>query len=293
MSPNVSVVVPYYNRANFVSTLLTTVSNQTFKPVEIIFVDNGSSFSDVTSAFLELQKSEVSIPWIFVSTLKTGNANYARNLGARIAAGDYIAYLDSDDEWLPEHLQNAVDTLAIYNSALGVYSPTIERSRTGDRYCKSADVNECISPYRFLFKERYTAQTSSYVLKKSAFQYFTWDEQLKRHQDYDFFIGIALEGKWAYCSKYSSILNRVDSVNGRNFDVKSMIRFLKKWRSGFEKETLVTYLLNQIFFCFFVGIKSYYLKYYVRYLFREVGFVCGSIMLLFVRLKCTIKKIAS
>ncbi len=105
-----SVIVPTYNRGHLLPRALNSIAAQTQTPLEVIVVDDGST--DDTIAILRREYPDVVI---FQETHRGVSA--ARNRGIQASRGDWIAFLDSDDEWLPEKL-------ARQNAAL-VSTPTI------------------------------------------------------------------------------------------------------------------------------------------------------------------------
>ena len=99
----VSVVIPCYRSATTIRRALLSVVNQTLRPLEVILVDDGSG--DDTLEVLRGLRDEFSANWIRVLELGVNQgAATARNAGWDMARGDYIAFLDSDDAWLPEKI---------------------------------------------------------------------------------------------------------------------------------------------------------------------------------------------
>ena len=94
----VSVIVPTYNRRETIQTAIASVQRQTFSDWELIVVDDGST--DDTAALIE-----GSDPRLVLLRQENQGVNGARNAGLLRARGRYIAFLDSDDEWLPHHLE--------------------------------------------------------------------------------------------------------------------------------------------------------------------------------------------
>ncbi|MBM4104451.1 MAG: glycosyltransferase family 2 protein [Planctomycetes bacterium] len=94
----ISVIIPAYNAAAYIERALRSVLNQTRSADEIIVINDGST--DTTSEILKQYKGKIRI-------IEQANAGVsaARNTGIRAATGDWIAFLDADDEWLPEKLQ--------------------------------------------------------------------------------------------------------------------------------------------------------------------------------------------
>jgi glycosyltransferase involved in cell wall biosynthesis len=97
--PLVSVIIPTYNRCQWLPRAIESVLNQTCAPLELIVVDDGST--DGTSDLLKQYGRDV-------RTIRQRNKGVsgARNTGIRAASGDLIALLDSDDSWLPEKLEH-------------------------------------------------------------------------------------------------------------------------------------------------------------------------------------------
>ena len=101
---DISVIIPTYNRKNTLPRAVESVLNQTYKPTEIIVVDDGST--DGTADWLSANYSSLQI----IQQPNKGVSS-ARNAGINSARGDWIALLDSDDEWLPDKLEIQVKLL--------------------------------------------------------------------------------------------------------------------------------------------------------------------------------------
>ena len=101
---DISVIIPTYNRKNTLPRAVESVLNQTYKPVKIIVVDDGST--DGTKEWF----SEM-YPLVHYIYQVNSGVSLARNTGINSARGDWIALLDSDDEWLPDKLELQVKLL--------------------------------------------------------------------------------------------------------------------------------------------------------------------------------------
>ncbi len=108
--PLVSVVIPTFNRARFCQAAVRTALAQTYRPIEVIVVDDGST--DETPRLFEHAPDEV----VYIRQDNAERAA-ARNRGVAEARGDFVAFLDSDDFWSPRHLEIAVSMLLDYPQA--------------------------------------------------------------------------------------------------------------------------------------------------------------------------------
>lgn len=126
MNPNVSVIIPTYNRAELVAAAVQSVLRQTYRDFEIIVVDDGST--DDTEP--RLRRLDGSVVYV-----KQDNAgvNAARNHGLRVARGEYIAFLDNDDLWLEHKLALQVALLDHYRDAGFLFSNFYILKKNGGR----------------------------------------------------------------------------------------------------------------------------------------------------------------
>jgi glycosyltransferase involved in cell wall biosynthesis len=97
----VTVVIPAYNAGKYIAETIGSVLSQSYRNIEIIVVDDGSS--DRTA---EIARSYASDPRLSVFTQKNAGVSAARNFGLSLAKGKYIAFLDADDVWLPDNIQH-------------------------------------------------------------------------------------------------------------------------------------------------------------------------------------------
>jgi len=95
---DISVVIPLYNKREFIERAITSIMGQSFQPREIVVVDDGS-----TDGSAELV-SAMNIPSVRLVSQKNGGVSVARNRGVKEATSAWVAFLDGDDEWMPEFL---------------------------------------------------------------------------------------------------------------------------------------------------------------------------------------------
>lgn len=103
-----SIVIPTFNRATFIQKAVQSVLEQAYTNFEIIIVDDGST--DNTEEVIRNLNSNK----IYYHKIENAERGYARNFGTLHAKGDYVTFLDSDDILLPQHFQNAFESIQKY-----------------------------------------------------------------------------------------------------------------------------------------------------------------------------------
>jgi len=101
---NISVIIPCYNAEKFIGECIDSVAAQSRPPYEVIVVDDGSTDSSMDV----VRQSGMNVR--VIETNRRGGAG-ARNAGIQAASGDWIAFLDADDIWFPNHLKRAVEVI--------------------------------------------------------------------------------------------------------------------------------------------------------------------------------------
>jgi glycosyltransferase involved in cell wall biosynthesis len=102
----VSVIIPTYNRASLIERSILSVLNQTHENIECIVVDDCST--DSTEVVIKSIKDS---RLVYLRNDKNLNASASRNVGIRLAGGNFIAFQDSDDEWLPQKIEKQINLL--------------------------------------------------------------------------------------------------------------------------------------------------------------------------------------
>lgn len=134
-SPLVSVVLPTYDRNEYLPEAVRTVTVQTYEPVELVVVDDCSP-TPASETLATVDTSSLASVTCLRHAQNRG-ANAARNTGTEAASGDYLAFLDDDDEWDPEKLERQVDTFRSASDDVGVVY-------TGTRYVDTESDDELV-----------------------------------------------------------------------------------------------------------------------------------------------------
>jgi glycosyltransferase involved in cell wall biosynthesis len=177
----VSVVIPVYNREKELVRAIESVLRQSVSHFEILVVDDHSTL-DLKPVLDQFKDERIR----YFKLSSKGNANICRNLGIREAAGKYIALLDSDDEWLPDHLASKMEAL-VKKNVDGVFGSICVNHGNTNREVISRPLRNGEKMVNYLLSDG-MAQTSTYFFKAEAVKQVEWNESLERHQDWDFII---------------------------------------------------------------------------------------------------------
>ena len=174
----VSVIIPTFNREKTIARAVNSVLNQTYRDLEVIVVDDGSTDNtrEVIDGIIDSR--------LHYYYQNNAGACAARNRGIELSRGDFIAFQDSDDEWRPEKLSRQLDVIKADN-------PDI-------LFCQILRVNEVPEPVKLpaLQKSGFVQQndvmvgisTQTLIMKRAVAQAVQFDPKMPRFQDLDWII---------------------------------------------------------------------------------------------------------
>ena len=186
MTALISVVIPTHNRASLLPRAIGSVLKQSYPHFELLVVDDGST--DDSAALIKT----LADPRLRYIHQRQAGVSAARNAGARAAQGDWLAFLDSDDEWLPQKLAKQWD--------FHQQHPQLLISQTEDSWIRHG---RPVRPQKIHQKkaghifadclQRCLISPSAVILRKDLFwQYGGFDEGLPACEDYDLWLKISL-----------------------------------------------------------------------------------------------------
>lgn len=180
-APLVSVIIPTYNRAGLVGRAIESVLGQTYQEVEMLLVDDGST--DDTGVVVK-GFTDPRIVYIRHRANRGGAA--ARNTGLRAARGEFIAFLDSDDRWLPEKLERQLDALRLALQCGVAYCAFVKTGSAGARLVENKNGDEL---EKLLLQRQFVITLSTVVVRRELLNAVGgFDELLPSCQDTDLFI---------------------------------------------------------------------------------------------------------
>lgn len=244
-SPTFSVIIPAYNRKTLVRRAVQSVLAQHECDFEVLVVDDAS-----TDGSWEMLSSlgDPRVRILRHPINKGGSA--ARNTGLAAARGSFIAFLDSDDYWLPQKLLECRAFIdGIHSRQWVMYHPYYVDTSRG----RSVSTTECLprdtTLAEFLFVRRGGVQTSSVLAPRALAAAVGFDEQLRRLQDWDFYVRAERMGaSFWMLPQVLSVHNAYDDPSRISSDVDPS--FLRRWiedrRAEVGERAYVAFLANKL-----------------------------------------------
>jgi glycosyltransferase involved in cell wall biosynthesis len=187
-APKVSVIIPTKDRPQVLARAVQSICSQTVPPVEVIVIDDASKASyEQTIAQLE----QLSIPMIYHRLPQSSGPSVTRNLGAKLASGDILMFLDDDDLWLPQKVANQLQIFSEYPEVGLVYAARSAVDESGKLLFQ-------ITPklagrvYNEMLQKNHVGITSSVAVRKNLFlEVGGFDEELTARVDYELWIRLS------------------------------------------------------------------------------------------------------
>lgn len=256
---DVSVIIPTWNRADTIEKAVRSALDQTIPPLEVLVCDDGST--DNTHGIIR-SINDLRVKWI--EDARGGRPAIPRNRGIRESKGDWLAFLDSDDEWLPEKLEKQLLYAEKFNCK--AVCSNAYRSIPGEN-----DLIELLSwkEERIKFDDLLRVNhiiCSSTLIHRSLFEMvdgFPEGEGLKGFEDYALWLRVATQTDFSFLNE-PLLIYRDDpenSIRGEGVDVWSQRqRVLMDFRTWGKKKNISNEYLReakkQYFFCLFQKTKT-------------------------------------
>lgn len=221
--PFFSVIIPVYNKEKFIENTIKSVLQQSFLDFELILVNDGSTDESVT----KIESFSDSRTTYY--TKENGGASSARNFGLEKAKGNYITFLDADDYWYPDFLQEMASSIEefpnhkIFSAAIEVESDKVVFP---SQYSIKKSSEREIVDYFVASMKTTIICTSCAVFDKSVFEKVGhFDTEIKSGQDTDMWIRMGLEFpivfSWKILARYvydPNSLSRKKEYSDKNFN---------------------------------------------------------------------------
>lgn len=228
MNPSISVVIPLYNKAPHIRETLESVFAQTYPPDEVVVVDDGSTDNGFQIV------SEISNPKLILVKQENQGVSKARNTGIGRAQGDYVAFLDADDFWNPNHLEELAKLIVNFPD-LGLYSTAYTLCTEG-RYSVPIStfppgffgiINDFLNTYANNLS--LVSSSTACVNRESIISIGCFPENIDHGEDTITWVNMALRYRMAHSSLVTSVYNQDASnraSNKRDDNVPTALVFL-------------------------------------------------------------------
>ncbi len=260
----ISVIIPTYNRAEFLVEAIRSVLNQTFKDYEIIIVDDGST--DNTKAVL--QKFSNKIRYFYQ---ENKGVSTARNRGIKEASGEYIAFLDSDDIWKINKLSKQIELIES-NTKIGLVCCLMDAVDSKGKLLNQ--IKPKVYPGRN-FEEailRGATYPSTFFIRRECFEEVgLFNENIVIFEDLDLYLRIVLKFK-ILIDNEPLVYYRIHSSSLTKNDLKvyqSQIVFARKWLKYCHQNNLKIFLFEKIrkysFLLIKINLNRFYFVHSLRF----------------------------
>ena len=224
----VSIIIPTYKNRGGLTVSVDSALRQSYPNIEVIVVDDNSPDSlERESTRLKMASYSNESRVIYLQHSKNRNGAAARNTGIQNSTGEFIAFLDDDDEFLETKIERQVEYLDRHNNFAAVYCFSFVNG-----------TKETIYPYEGdasipLLMCRTKMYTPSLMFRKEALEAIGgFDEQFKRHQDYELLLKFFAHGYTIGCLQ--EYLTAVHSLGGNKLDAEKMLGVKKQFLQAFE-----------------------------------------------------------
>lgn len=251
IQPFFSVIIPLYNKEEYVKRTLTSLLLQSYADFEIIIVNDGSTDDSlkIVEAFDDARIKAI--------TQKNQGVSVARNKGIEISKGKFVAFLDADDYWYPNHLDTLKNSIHMYPNEVifcANYKIEIAENIFKDtqfyNIASNIDALHLITNYFESSLLNDIAWTSAVCVKKRVFTNdFLFDTLLLSGQDTDLWIRLGLHYNFVLNTKVTSVYknNIKESLSNSNSIAKRYLLTQKYLEEEKENKFLNKYIDNNRF----------------------------------------------
>lgn len=209
----VSIIIPTYKRPDTLQRAVNSALNQTYRPIEVIVVDDNDPNTEarkLTEKVMEVYRENILVTYLKHDRNKNGSA--ARNTGARSAKGEYLCFLDDDDEYLPIKVEAQVNRLEELDESWGAcYCRYYRRTNDGKLVSRSTERREGYVSFHELCRNFWHGGGTGPMVRRSVFDAVGgFDESFFRNQDYEYMLKITKKYKLAFVNVFGQT-NYVDS----------------------------------------------------------------------------------
>lgn len=261
-NPEISVIIPIHNRSNDLLRSVPSVLIQTERSFELLIIDDAST-EDLGSVVRSFNDPRIQL----IRNDQKGNAGSVRNTGIEHAKGKYIAFLDSDDEWMPEHLETRIAQIEKENVD-GVFGSVFVFDGEKDTFVLSRSIREKQHAADYILSGG-SIPTPTWVMRSEAAKTIKFDTSLVVHEDYDYFIRFSEKYKWSAMWQPTTRVYWQKGVT-RLRNPKSEIVFSQRYLRFFSAGSYFNYCFSQLGYYRNNQVNTSIINYYKKECLRHI-----------------------
>jgi len=218
--PKVSIIIPTYKRPERLTRAIDSVLSQTYKNIEIIVVDDNDPDTIYRAETeKEMQKYKNNSVVKYIKHNCNMNGAVARNTGIKNCNGEFIAFLDDDDEFLQDKIEKQVNKLQELDDSWGACYTSYKKLNKNNSVQYSAERREGMLLTEALMRSLYLGSGSNLMIRKSVVDKIKgFDESFLRNQDIEFLVRILENYKLAYVDSCSLIVHYEIRENQKTYE---------------------------------------------------------------------------
>lgn len=218
----ISIVVPIFNVEDYLEKCINSIIEQTYRNIEIILVNDGSTDSSlkICERFLEIDSR------IILLNKENGGLSSARNYGIKHSKGTLLSFIDSDDQVVPDYIETLYDVMMAFNTDVSIAASTIVRGNKnidqGLNY-KTEKLNTATCISRMLLEQGFTVSACAKLYRRHLFDKIIFPEG-KLYEDNAIIFNIIMQCEYiAYSNKsiYKYFI-RGNSITTSSFSIKHL-----------------------------------------------------------------------
>ena len=229
-NPLISVIIPAYNHELYIAATIKSIIAQGYDNIELLIINDGSK--DGTEKILEQYKDK-----IIYKTILNGGVSNARNVGIEMSRGDWVAFLDADDQWIPNKLEVQLTVLSKFSDVgfccgdFILQTPQREFSHFGS--LRNYPENKGVyfldqEPFASLVKQNFVGTSTAVINRKLIDKVGLFNINYAVSEDYDYWLRCSMNTKFVVVAQTVAVAVMIFLSECYNFVVYqlSMIQVL-------------------------------------------------------------------
>lgn len=270
--PLVSCIIPSYKRNDMIVRAIDSILAQTYPNLEILVIDDNVPGDEYSRQLSELIKHYDNEKVKLVIQKEHINGAAARNKGISVASGEYIAFLDDDDEWLPSKIEKQISFIMRHPEIKGV-STLYSIYSNGKLVTSQKEYSTENLQLKVFLREVDITTVSFLATKESLINIGGFDEHLIRHQDLQLFVAFLDSYRIGLVPEILVKVHSDSAINRPNMSKlirvkKDYFESVQKYLEKYSQKDQKRILANHNFEIAYIALKEKEIMTFIKYLFK-------------------------